>query len=212
MMSDFWSFLPASPLRCLSSPGRPSTPCSNDPGDDLVAALVGDTVVPTSPNENQRYVVLEGDEKTYFNKIVGCIVTHTGNLLFLLEYPDIVENIDLILSAQPVSATKLRHYDEATTWTTRFEKWVDQVRHNVPFDTLLFWDDMKSIYTADATLTSWLDSRGLSFLIPLLEKHGCVSIDLLSYLDEGTMLSWGMKALPARVISDDIKASCGPSP
>ena len=204
-MADFWKLLPVSPF---ASPGRSSTPHYNDPGDDLVQAFVEETHVPTSPNENENYVLLEG-EKTQFNNIVGCIVTHTGNLFFELEYPHIVENIDLILASKPVPAEKLRHNKEVTAWTTRFEKWVEQIRHNIPFHTLLFWDDMKSIYMTDATLTSWLASRGLSFLKPLLEKHGCVSIDLLSYLDEETMLSWGMKALPARVISNEIQKTCG---
>lgn len=208
----------------LSSPGSPFTflrSLSAPPLTPLPASLPASplTLFPASPvlspdrqlssYSNQNYVDSASGENICFTKIIGIKVTHDGSFYMSLEYPDTPENFDRILSPQPVPVEKLRHNEEATAWTKRFEKWVEQIRHNIPFDTFLDWDDMKSIYTADARLISWLQSRGLSNLQPQLEKHGCVSIDLLSYLDKETMLLGGMGTIAAEVLDDEIRSFFG---
>jgi len=203
-MEYLWNLIspPLSPIRQGSS-YDPTDP--GDPGDQLVAALVTDTLGEATVT-NENYVEFDNGEKKYFDHIVGCTVSITGDIHFSLSWTDVVADLNLILNDTFVPAEKLCHCDAAVAWTIRFDNWAEQIRHQIPFDTLLFWDDMKCIFTADATLTSWLELRGLSFLQPLLEKHGCVSLDMLSYLDRETMLQWGMKSLPARLIMEDIQA------
>ena len=202
-MDSLWNLL--SPP---GSPNRRSLLDTDDPGDQLVAALVADASADqqvVSVN-NQNYVEFEDDQKTFFDYICGCKVAPTGDLHFYVAWTEIPQNFDLILNDTPVHIEQLRHNDDAIGWNERFEKWVEQVRYQLPFETVLYWSDMESVFTVDATLSSWLESRGLSCLQVMLENNGCISIDMLSYLDNETLLGWGMNLLTARLILGEIQA------
>jgi len=196
-------------LNFISPPVSPSrqTDSANidDPGDLLVAGIVAEAEAEQSINNNQNYVELIPGFLFYFDSILGCKASTTGELTLYMEWAQTPENIDLILNETTVPIEKLCHNDDAIRWKERFENWVDQIRYQLPFDTLLYWSDMESIFTVNATLSSWLDSRGYCHLQAMLEKHGCISIDMLLFLDEETLLKWGMRPLPARLLMVDIR-------
>lgn len=155
--------------------------------------------------EEQNYVVLgQNDERSYFSHIINCCVNPNGNLVFFLAWLDTVPNLDLILNDTPVHAHKLCHNDGAIAWTVRFEKWANKKRHNLPVGTVIQWGDMKYDHTMETTLSTWLESHGLSSSGQLLVEHGCISINMLSYLNKDTLLNWGMLPLPARVMMEHI--------
>jgi len=206
-MNYIWNLLspPASPTRQQATqqaePGL-------DPGDQLLTTLVQDGqvyMVDQVDTTDQNYVEFNNGEKRYFDHIWGCKVSTAGDLYFYLAWAEIVENIDLSLSDIPIHARRLYHNDNTTAWTERFEKWSNEIRDQLPFDTLLFWDDMKSIFTVHAGLELWLESRGLSVLKPVFEEHGCISIDMLPHLDKKTLLQWGVSLFHTRLIMKDIQ-------
>lgn len=189
-----------------SSPTRQFESAINDnPGDLLVAALVAEAELPVANINHQNYVELIPGLLSNFDSILGCKATATGKLCLYMKWTRTTDNTFHILNDTTVPIEKLSHNDEAIRWKERFEKWVDQVRYQLPFETFLYWTDMESIFTVNPTLSSWLDSRQLCHLQPMLENNGCISIDMLSFLDEETLLQWGMLRIPARLLMVDIR-------